>query len=1023
MHRYVLRSSRALLSASALALATTAAYAQPASTEAANQQDDQPGQEQGQEPGTISAVDDPAEADEDIIVSGTRIRTRQYDFANPVVSIDDDAIERSGITNVTGFLTDFPALVGSNDSNDASGSNAGIGGVGLNLLNLRNLGDNRTLVLIDGRRHVAAVPGSAAIDTNTIPVELIQRVDIVTGGAGAIYGADAVSGAVNFILRRDYEGATLRAQSGLSETGDAEQYFVGFTAGTNFADNRGNVAVSLEYGREDRLQREQRARLRPENFFSFIENTDDSPDDPNVPDFRPFTDARFFDSSVIGAIDVDFDFLPDFIGSGAPFDPGIFIGDIFQQGGSGTPVSTYSGEILPTIDRYIGNLLFSYELTDNIRFFAQGKYARVESASVNQPTFDFTIFVPLDNPFIPANVRQAAINDPNNQGFGLLVNRDNLDIGRRGEDNLRQTYRGVIGFDGQLNDNMRFEISYVYGRSEAEIRQTRTRFNDRFFAALDAVDEGEFRTGTPNGNIVCRSNIAPANLSNQPFYNFFGSPFDFDAQPLSFTPGPNSGCVPFNLFSESQRPGAIEFMLTDAVDRSTIEQHVASASLTGTFGEDIRLWGDQVGFAVGAEYRRERSESLPDPVNTTGLTFGNALFPEIGSFDVKEVFGELRIPIVADRPFFHELTVNGAVRYADYSTVGGALTYQAGAVWAPISDIRFRGTYAQAVRAPNIGELFGPQNQDFQFIDDPCAPQRINDGSATRVANCQALFAQLGLTPAQIAAFTGATSSNIPGTSGGNPNLAEEEAKTFTAGLILQPRFIPGLTLSADYYDVKIENAVSLPSVDTIAALCVDAADINNVFCAAIDRNPGTNAAAPGVISGFRRQPQNVAQFTTKGVDFSAAYRFSPGDGLGNVTIGVVGNYLDELTFIGTPGGDIIDSTGTAGAPDWQVNLDLNWTIEDVSFTYGINYFSKTLRFSREAVAADPDIVAPEFLYFNERFTHDVQVAFNASDRFRFYVGVNNLFNQEPDIGATFYPVSGVGRFFYAGVRATLPTF
>jgi iron complex outermembrane recepter protein len=1021
MSRILPLSSRALFSASALALALAAspALAQPVSTEAA-QQDEQPGPDQDGEPqGTINASDAPAGQDE-VIVSGTRIRTPQYDFANPVVSVDDDAIERSGITNITSFLTEFPALVGSSDSNDGSGTNAGIGGVGLNLLDLRNLGTQRTLVLIDGRRHVAAVPGSSSIDTNTIPVELIQRVDIVTGGAGAIYGADAVSGAVNFILRRDFEGITFRGQAGISDEGDGESQFLGLTAGTNFANGRGNVAVSFEYGHDDRFLREQRRRLDPRNFFTFVDNLADQAagDNPNVPDLIPVTDVRYFDSNPAGAIDVDLDFVPDFIGSGAPFDPGTYVGSIFQTGGSGTPVATYGGELLPTIDRYVGNLLLSYRLTDDIRFYAQGKYARVESASEGQPTFDFTLLVPLDNPFIPANVEaaaRAAVGD-----FGLLVSRDNLDIGRRGEDNVRETYRGVIGFDGNLNPDITFDVSYVYGRSDNEIRQTRTRFNDRFFAAIDAVDEGEFRTGTPNGNIVCRSNIAPATLSNQPFYNFVSNPFDFGAQPLSFTPGPNSGCVPFNLFSEQQRPGAIEFLLTDAVDRSTIEQHVATASLSGTFGQNIRLWGDPIGFAIGAEYRHESSESLPDPVNTTGLTFGNALFPEIGSFDVREAFAELRVPIVADRPFFHELTLNGAARYADYSTTGGALTYQFGGVWAPIRDIRFRGTYAQAVRAPNIGELFGPQNQTFLFIDDPCAPDNINDGTATRAANCQALFTQLGLSPAQVAAFTGDTSASIPGVAGGNPNLREETAETFTAGVIIRPRFIPGLTLSADFYDVKIQDAVSTPSLSTVATLCVDAPTIDNVFCDAIDRNPGTNAAAPGVVSGFRLLPQNVAQFTTKGIDFSASYRFRPGGNLGTVTLGLVGNYLDELTFIATPGGNVIDSTGTVNAPEWQLNFDLNWTIEQLSFTYGFNYFSETLRFSRAQIAADPDIVAPEFLSFSERFTHDMQIAYNINDRFRFYVGVNNLFDQEPDVGATFYPVSAIGRFYYAGVRTSL---
>ena len=949
----------------------------------------------------------------DIVVTGSRIRSTQFDQPNPVASINAAAIQNSGVTNLTSFLTEFPALVGSSDSNDGSGSNAGIGGVGLNLLDLRNLGTQRTLVLVDGRRHVSAVPGSSSVDINTIPVDLIERVDVVTGSTSAIYGADSVSGVVNFVLKRDFEGISARGQAGISEQGDSARQFFAITAGQNFAGGRGNVALSLEYGHDDRFLRESRSRLRPENFDTFSDNLTGS-----GPTFIPYRDIRYFDSNPIGAIDVNLDFTPDFVGDGSVFDPGTYAGGIFQVGGSGTPVSTYGGELEPNIDRYIANLLFRYELTDNIEVYAQGKYARVDSDSEGQPTFDFTLLVPLDNPFMPQNIRDAAFAEAGD--FGILVNRDNLDIGRRGERNRRETYRSVVGVRGDVTDTLEFDVSYVYGRSDSIVRQTRTRFNDRFFAAIDAVDEGQFLTGTPNGNIVCRSNIADPTLSNQPFYNFQSDPFDFSAQALSFTPGANSGCVPFNLFSEDQAPGAVDWLLTDATDRSRVQQHVVSGSISGAPSDNLRLWGSPIQVAVGAEYRFEKSESNPDPVNQSGLTFGNALFSEVGSYDVWEVFGEVRVPIVQDRPFFHDLSLNGAVRQSQYNTIGSTTTWQAGAVWAPVRDLRFRGTYAKAVRAPNIGELFGPANQTFAFINDPCAPDNIDDGEPSRAANCAALFSQLGLSPAQIAAFTGDTSSSLPGLASGNPNLREESAKTLTVGFVAQPRFIPGLTFAVDYYDVEIEDAVSTPTLTTIAQLCVDAPTTDNVFCEAITRNPGTNASAPGVVAGFNILPQNVAQFTTKGVEFVADYALQT-SGIGNFNFQVKGNYLDELTFIAVPGGNVIDSKGTVNAPEWIVNASVNWSIESLLFTYKANYFSETARFTNQEIEDDPNIVAPEFLYFDERFTHDIQASVVVSDQFSFYAGVNNLFNQEPDVGSTFYPVSAVGRFFYAGFRANLP--
>lgn len=967
-----------------------------------------------------AAVSEPPAQQPEIVVSGTRIRSSQYDFANPVVAITDEAIQNSGVTNLTDFLTEAPALTGSYDSNDGSGANAGIGGVGLNLLDLRNLGTDRTLLLIDGRRHVAAVPGSSAVDVNTIPIDLIERVDIVTGGTSAIYGADAVSGVVNFVTRRDFEGLTMRGQAGISEEGDGGSRFLSLTAGTNFADNRGNIAVNFEYGSDDRFLLSRREEFG-RGFRSFFQNPDDPDDDPNIPDNVLFADARYFDSNPLGAIDVDGDFVPDFIGDGTPFDPGTPIpGTIFNSGGSGTPVSTYSGEILPKIDRYVGNILTSFEIGEGVRLFAEGKYARVDSVSFGQPTFDFFVGVPTDNPFIPANIEAANLFA--DLGIVLVTGRDNLDLGRRGENNRRETYRGVVGIEAELTSTINFDASYVYGRSENRVEQLNTRFNDRFFAALDAVDEGEFLTGTPNGNIVCRSNLTgDASSSSQIITGAF---FFEDFDELSFTPGPNSGCVPLNIFSGTQSQAALDFINTTAVDTSTIQQHVATAAFSGTFGDGFALWGDPIGFALGAEYRKESSESLPDPVNTTGLTFGNALFPERGSFDVYEGFAELRVPIVQDRPGFYNLTANGAVRVSEYSTVGTTFTYQGGLIYSPIRDIRFRGTYAQAVRAPNIGELFSPSNQTFAFITDPCDIDNIDQGSDTRAANCAQILANLGFTPDRIATFDPIPSSNLPGLSRGNPELGEETAKTITAGVIVQPSFIPRLILSADFYDVKIEDAVSTPSATQLANLCVDAPTIDNQFCDLIGRAAVGTTVDPedeGVINAFTLFPSNVAEFRTRGIDFSARYSV-PTDSFGTFGLSVVGNWLDTLKTISVPGAEPVENQGTFEVPEWQVNFDLNWSIDNFNLNYGFNYFDETLRFSRQTVEGDPDIVAPEFLKFDARFTHDLQARFRTEQGLNFYVGVNNVFDQRPDVGSTFYPVSAVGRFFYAGFRINTDT-
>ncbi len=948
---------------------------------------------------TVSADGTEPEAGDAIVVTGSRIARPELETANPVTTFDRESIVLSGRTNLTDFLQQSPALIGSSDSGDNSGSNAGIGATGLNLLDLRNLGTNRTLVLIDGRRHVAAVPGSASIDVNSIPTDLVQRVDIVTGGASAVYGADGVSGVVNFITRRDFQGISARGQVGVSSRGDAANQFISVTAGTNFADDRGNVAFNYEYNNEGRLEAYDRKRNLSVNRVSLVRNPDDTADDPNVPDRIPLADIRFYDSSRAGGIDVDFDGIPDFLPDGSVFDPGRFIPNFFQQGGSGTPQSDFIGDLLPQNSRHAFNGLFSYKLTDDINFFAQGKFVRTNSFSISQPTFDFYLLVPQDNAFLPAFAQPFA--DANG---GVLVNRDNFDLGVRGEDIRRETIRTVVGFDGNLTDNARFELSYVYGQSKARNQRQGNRYNDRFLAAIDAVVDPR------TGNIVCRSTLDPTAAPDQPFASTSFPGF------ISFTPGANSGCVPLNLFGEgAPSQAAIDFVTTTSTDTSKITQNVVSGSISGDFGAMFELPGGPVGFALGAEYRKETSRSTPAPEDTAGSTFGNIIFPSRGSYSVKEAFAELNVPVLKDQAFADELSFGAAIRYSDYSTVGSTLTWKFDAVYAPIPDIKFRGTIAEAVRAPNIGELFDPASQTFEFITDPCDEDELTNGTSSRAANCAVLLSGLGVT--NPATYNDTASASIAGFSQGNANLREETAKTKTLGVVFQPRFLRGFTFAVDGYDIKLENAINQVSAQEIADLCVDQPSLDNVFCAAITRQNG--GATAGRITNFLVQPENVASFRTRGVDFTANYGFEPGD-LGRFNVRVAGGYLDRLEFIGTPGGDVTDSRNLPGAPKWVVTGDLTYKSGPLTLNYGINYFSKTQRYSRNLREAQLDIAAPEYLKIKAKWEHDIQASFDVDDKFTFYGGVNNLWDQKPDFASTSFPVSAVGRYFYVGVTTRL---
>ena len=951
---------------------------------------------------TATPTDNPD--DTDIVITGSRIGRPEIDSPTPVTSFSAANLQQSGRNNITDFLVQNPALIGSATSAQQSGSSGNTGQTGINLLNLRNLGVDRTLVLVDGRRHVGGAAGTASVDINTIPADLIERIDVTTGGASAIYGADGVSGVVNFVLKRDFEGLVARAQTGISDYGDGGNRYGSITAGKNFAGDRGNIALSYEFREDDRVNSFARARLGdPLRTFGIVRDPTDFPDDPNRPDRVPTNDLRYADSSRGGAVDLDLDGIPDFNGDGRVYDRGRLLpgSNGLTQGGDSTPQAGYGGDLQPLNRVHNVNLLTSFEVSPALRLFAQGKYTNTKSYTVSQPSFDFFTYLSPDNPFLVDRFGAEAT------AGGALISRDNFDFGVRGESAKRETYRSVVGADGRISDHARYELSYVYGRTDSRFLSTNQRISDRYFAALDAVRD------PATGQIVCRSTLDPtANID----------PNNYDAPASTFTPGANSGCQPLNLLGEgSPSAGALAFAVTDTVNTYRLQQHVVSGSISGDFGQFFELPGGPIGFAIGGEYRKESSRFTPDALVQAGeLADFSQVSPVNGSFDVKEVFGELRVPLLKDLPFADTLEFNAALRLSDYSTVGNTTTWQVSGVWAPVRDFRFRGGYSEAVRAPNISELFSPVSGTFAFIDDPCDPENLPEGTSFRAANCQATLTAAGLTPAQIAAFNPVSDPSatvsLPGRTGGNPSLLEETAKTWTAGVVVTPRFIPGLSIIADWYNIRLTNAVNTPTAQQLVDLCVDQPTLDNVYCANVARSGTT-----GYVNDFLVVPQNVAAFRTQGLDVQVNYTVDAGE-IGTFNLKAVGNYLDRLDFVPTPGAErenqLLLSTPVI-APQYAGTLDVTWTNGPLTLNYGINYFSKTRRFTEDQVRANPDIAAPEYLFYRERLEHDIQASVAVGKEFSFYFGANNFTNEGADVTG-FYPYSPLGRYFYAGARIGL---
>ncbi|MBB4858695.1 outer membrane receptor protein involved in Fe transport [Novosphingobium chloroacetimidivorans] len=926
--------------------------------------------------------DSDASANDMIVVTGSRIRRPDYAAPNPVVSFDAAAIAQSGNTNVTTFLQRVPALTNSLDNTRTAGNaqvDGALGQVGLNLLDLRGLGVARTLVLVNGRRHVASQPNSAAVDINTIPTDLIERVDVLTGAASAVYGADGVSGVVNFVLRRDFDGVAARAQVGISQEGDAGNRFASIIAGRNFADGRANLTLAYEYNAEDPLANDDREYLRSVNRANFVNLNGYDPAVAGSYQKGPLRDIRYPDSSTYGIVDIG---GVRYRGDGRIYTPGTVLeNDGYSTGGDDTPVAGYIGDIFPKTERHAVNLLGRFEASEAFKISLEGKFVQSTARTFSGYGGNYPATVTLDNPFIPPTILAAA------QQAGLTsidINRNNFDIPRRGEENRRRTWRGVVDLSGRISDHATYDAYYTYGRTDVRATKLNDRLSDRFTAALDAVRD------PATGQIVCRSASARA-----------------------------AGCVPVNTFgANTVDPASYDYYLFDPVSNARLEQHVVNASLSGDFGALFELPGGPVQFAFGGEYRRESSRFRParELVDNVFYQFDEYVIPTAssGKFDVWEAFGEINLPLLKDRPFAHLLSVGAAGRYSDYSTVGSTKTYQFNGVWAPVEAVTLRGSYGQSVRAPNIAEVFRPRTGDSGFISDPCYLGARGDGTQFRAANCAALITAAGGNPAT---FTNANNPNanvnIPGAVQGNANLRAETARTWTAGLVLRP--LPRLQVAVDWYDIRIKDAINTAGASTIAELCVDQPTTDNPFCDAISRQAGS-----GYIDGYIVQPENVAAFRTAGLEFNASYQI-PTARIGTFDVRLVGGYLHRLEQIPTIGADVEDNRDRPFRPKYNLTFSPTWTLGELTVNYNLRWQNGVRRFPRVDTADNPSYVAPEYFRFKELWQHDIRAQYQVGEAFAFYAGVNNFTNQKPDIGfETNVPISPVGRYVYAGAKMTL---
>lgn len=920
-------------------------------------------------------------------VTGSRILREGAIAPNPVTVISGDELIDTGAMNIGEVLSRLPALA---STYTLANSGRFIGTAGVSLLDLRGMGTSRTLVLVDGRRHVASSAGSSSVDTNTIPSTWIDRVEIITGGASAVYGADAVTGVVNFILKDNIEGFDATVTKGWADNHSYDNERATVSYGTNFHDGRGNVAVSLEYNSQsslNALDHHYAGRSWASFGYDIVNDGPRDPDnatDPNHPDVYTLPDAGHYRISDVGTFYIGgagdpnnwYRFTPDgdFRANeyGGLVDP--------ARGFCQAPCDFYNlrqySEMQPAFDRYNVNLRGNYEINQDLTAFFEAKYVRTEGENVGQPFFHFFSgtegVLMRDNAFIGDELGAAM--DAAGQGF-LQVNKMHNDLGRRIEDNTRETSRIVAGLEGNLGLDWTWDASLVWGKTDIERVNGNNVIVDNYNNAIDAVFDEE-------GNIVCRSADARA-----------------------------AGCVPFNIMGNQQpSQAARDYILTRSVGNADVEQIVATVNFQNP--DIFRLPAGSVGFAGGAEYRDESSTSEQDPFAQTGATFFNILGEVDGSFDVTEVYGEITAPLLADLPGIDELVFDTAIRYADYSTVGSATSWKVGLDWTINSDLRARVTYSEALRAPNISDLFSSQSQTFYSVNDPCKVQNLDnlgdpEVRAQREAACQALGVPEGFDSPY-------DNQTLEGLTGGNPDLQPEESESWTVGLVYQPSFLEGLSVTLDWWEIDITDTIAGISAQRILTECLDAPSIDNQFCDRITREQsGPNQGEITLIENFAL---NVARSTNSGLDFEIGYDF---DALGgSFRTNMIGTYLIEAKqypFADDPD-EFTDFAGVLGNADLQLRFTIDylngpWTIGTrTRYTDGVDLYSPT--------SLDNNPNPSNFMHYGSYAVTDAYAGYRWDNGVRLTVGIDNLFDRDmpgntTGMGAGSAYYDNIGRFGY----------
>ena len=974
--------------------------------------------------------------EEDVVITtGTRLNVNpNLTAAQPILSIDSGEIKSRGVVNIEDLTNTLPQISAAQTAEQSNGAS------GTAQLDLRGLGAQRTLTLIDGRRLPYGDSSSVAVNLDLIPTNLVERIDVLTGGASAVYGSDAVSGVVNFILKDDFEGVELDLQYGFAQSSnnrdlieevlvanqqpvpgsvtDGEEISGSITFGANIEGGRGNVVGFASYQDRNEIIGADRVGSActlgsgSTNGFGCVGSSN----------FRRFNNIADFGAT---------DFFQQEDGTFTPF--------------AGGPAETFnfgaSNFFQRPTERFQMYTKATYDVNDDMELFADFGYTQSISDAQIAPSASFGFFqrtANCDNPLFQDPVTEdgrsiaeavllctpeqiaTGLNEDGTRALvsGLTFTHRNVEGGSRNSRLENSAFRMVGGSRGNLGEEFQYEVFAQYSETKDVDTSTNDFQIDNLANAIDVISDD-------NGNPICFDPAARAN-----------------------------GCVPYNIF---QRGAGGESLVTqEALDYiqgvGITTGSTSQAVVGGNIQTDLAEFGmvspfapeSGVGLLVGAEYRKDSLDARPDQISQRadgGFTgVGGPTLPVAGTLNVLEAFAEIEVPLVVGKPFVEELVFNGQYRFSDYDVRGNNTsngfstdTYGLQLTWAPTQDVSFRGQFQRAVRAPNVVELFTGQSTGLPELSESgtdAAGNTIFDPCSTSTPVRSASdCARTGVTAAQFGQVPDIAAGQTQGLFGGNPSLTPESSDTFTIGAILTPGFLPGLNASIDYFDITIDDAIVAGiGAQNILDNCLDTGE--PVFCDLIQRDGAgsLNASGPGI--GFQLTNLNAASIATDGIDLQANYVTDIGSA-GDLSFRYASTFLfssDFTPFLGAETDECEGKfVGNCGQPtaDYRHSAVMGWAtpVEGLDVTVTWRHFGGVDNEGNPDSENEGSLDAANYI--------DLNSSWEFLDGITARAGVNNVFEDQFPISVSSGPaingnnntypgIYDTGRFFYVGLNVKL---